>query len=67
MGISDAEYQERRNMLIPMAEKVANQKHGRNWREHGYKYNDRWVADWNRAFHETMTELCRMRGLVGEG
>jgi len=54
------EYIEKRNLLIPTAERFANEKCGTT---RGILTNEEWCAEWNKTFHEKMNKLAREKGL----
>jgi len=59
--MTDTEYQERRNALIPLAEDDAND--ATKSLEFAY-YSDEFHDIWNRVFHEQMNHYAREEGLV---
>jgi len=69
--ITNEEYQWRRNLLIPMAEKVANEKCGRVWSDHHYAGPNSYNRAWTLAYITEMDRLWAMTveaiaGLGGE-
>jgi hypothetical protein len=77
MKMTDAEYQQKRNRLIPAAEKHARQVAGPKPKsekkvkdmtlaeEKTYVLaHDRWSAKWNKAYHTQMDALAREAGLI---
>jgi hypothetical protein len=53
-------YVAERDKLIPFAERYANKKFG----ERPGANRDKWVSDWNLAFHSKMDELAKTHGIT---
>ena len=60
--MTNAEYREQRNKLIPGAEKYANEKHGKK----ATGDRDAWVKEWNCTFLDKMDEFAREIGLINK-
>lgn len=57
--MTDKEYEEKRNALIPEAERYANEKHGKF-----YSGNiNTWRRDWTITFFNKMDELAYREGI----
>jgi hypothetical protein len=54
-------YEIERNKLIPVAERYANDKEGREPRKG--QARDEWVQRWNTCFSRTMVALAESKGL----
>lgn len=60
--MTDLDYVEERNKLIPFAERFANAKCGAF---PPLEVNrDEWAVAWNKAFHGEMSRLAKERGLT---
>jgi hypothetical protein len=57
-------YERKRNLLIPFAEKTANEIHGKRKPNMTEKQLEAWYTAWNRTFHDTMNILAKARGLT---
>jgi hypothetical protein len=57
--MNDEEYITERKLLIPVAESLANLKHGARFRGGSLEERDDWTSAWNRTFHEAMNSLWK--------
>ncbi|MDO9527761.1 MAG: hypothetical protein Q7J27_01230 [Syntrophales bacterium] len=62
----DKLYISRRNALIPLAEKFANEKCGKESSSKKLKIKDAWSAKWNTAFSTEMERLVNENRLRGQ-
>lgn len=60
--MTNKEYIKARNNLIPIAEKLANKKHGTS-QGPGESRED-WARNWSLTFHDKMDSLAKEQGLV---
>ena len=54
--VTDIEYIRQRDSLIPIAEKIADNKYGARGSAN-IKEREKWYGEWNYCFHSTMNEL----------
>jgi hypothetical protein len=57
--ITDVEYQRRRNLLIPLAEGMANQVAGKYAKGSAQKVKEMWSRKWTKEFMEGMDRLWK--------
>uniref|UniRef100_A0A6M3JZQ1 Uncharacterized protein n=1 Tax=viral metagenome TaxID=1070528 RepID=A0A6M3JZQ1_9ZZZZ len=55
--MTNREYNERRNALIPIAEKFANKRYGATWLGKDEATRLEWVDNWNQLYHGKMNRL----------
>jgi len=60
--MTNIEYEEARNKLIPAAERYANEKEGKQ--PQPMQSRDEWVKAWNLAFLGKMDLLAKKQGLT---
>ncbi len=60
--MKNADYIDARNMLLPIAEKFANNKCGTSPRPN--EFHEEWAAHWSLTFINKMNSLAKEQGLV---
>jgi len=60
--MTDADYKDARNMLIPVAETFTNDTIGTS--QSPTVSRSEWAANWSRAFLTKMDELAKEQGLI---